>query len=333
MAIEFRCPDCQQLLRVPDDSAGKNARCPQCSSRARVPEASQPASPPASPPLEQPQWPFSEGNRPPAKPFADAGPAAPLNPYATPAAAIQSAAASPFQPGAINPQKVGVEPIFSHAWQVWQANLGLLAGVTFVALAITLPIDIGSQFVHELLAQQGEASAGRLVESIGSIISNLLELWLGIGQAQIALKLARGLPAQFGDLFGGGSRFFPVLGGSILAGLALVVGLLLCIVPGIFLMLMFWPFYYLVVDEKAPVMESFEVAKTITEGNWGTVSLLWLVSIVVGFVGLLACGVGILLAIPLITLIWATAYLMMSGQLSTSPLFAPPVPQPLPAGL
>ena len=30
MPIEFRCSQCEQLLRVPDDSAGKNARCPKC---------------------------------------------------------------------------------------------------------------------------------------------------------------------------------------------------------------------------------------------------------------------------------------------------------------
>src|SRR5262245_12454820 len=30
MAIEFRCVQCQKLLRVGDDAAGKKARCPDC---------------------------------------------------------------------------------------------------------------------------------------------------------------------------------------------------------------------------------------------------------------------------------------------------------------
>jgi len=50
MAIEFRCSQCSQLLRVPDDSAGKHARCPKCQSLMTVPAASQPgASQPATP--------------------------------------------------------------------------------------------------------------------------------------------------------------------------------------------------------------------------------------------------------------------------------------------
>ena len=37
MTIEFRCSQCNQLLRVPETSAGKNARCPKCSALMQVP--------------------------------------------------------------------------------------------------------------------------------------------------------------------------------------------------------------------------------------------------------------------------------------------------------
>ena len=37
MAIEFRCSQCNQLLRVSDQSAGKSARCPKCQTTLKVP--------------------------------------------------------------------------------------------------------------------------------------------------------------------------------------------------------------------------------------------------------------------------------------------------------
>lgn len=37
MTIEFRCTQCNQLLRVPDTSAGKNARCPKCKLLMQIP--------------------------------------------------------------------------------------------------------------------------------------------------------------------------------------------------------------------------------------------------------------------------------------------------------
>ena len=99
-------------------------------------------------------------------------------------------------------------------------------------------------------------------------------------------------------------------------GIAIGLGLIACIVPGILLMLMWWPAYYLVVDEKAGVMESFSVAGNITRGNWGAAILLWLISLAVSMAGVLALCIGILFAAPFVAMMWAVAYLMMSGQIN-----------------
>ena len=37
MPIEFRCSQCQKLLRTPDESIGKQARCPLCGTVQPVP--------------------------------------------------------------------------------------------------------------------------------------------------------------------------------------------------------------------------------------------------------------------------------------------------------
>jgi hypothetical protein len=246
------------------------------------------------------------------------------NPYAASSPAFLPQQLVPHSSSDIVPQRVGVDPIWNYAWRVWQNNLGLLAGTTFVVLLITGPIAFGEDAARDMFRQEGEDALAGLVVCIGRTLRFLVETYLGIGQAIIALKLARGQPAEFSDLFKGGARYLPVLGGRILAGLAIGVGLLLCIVPGVILALMFWPFYYLVVEGKVGVMDSFGMANKITEGNWGTAFLLWLLSIVIGIVGFLAFCIGIVFAIPLITLLWVTAYLMMSGQLAPYPGYGSP---------
>src|SRR5262245_56230884 len=119
MSIEFRCSQCNQLLRVPDDSAGKNARCPKCQALMVVPGAvaivqsaaatsSAPSSPPAaelpaaesSPPFQasyQPPQPLPPPLPPPVadpaqfapQPFPKFAPQATPNPYLSPAASPQ----------------------------------------------------------------------------------------------------------------------------------------------------------------------------------------------------------------------------------------------------
>ncbi len=42
MAIEFNCPYCSAVIRVPDNAAGGKGRCPKCSTRLSVPKVSAP---------------------------------------------------------------------------------------------------------------------------------------------------------------------------------------------------------------------------------------------------------------------------------------------------
>jgi hypothetical protein len=55
------------------------------------------------------------------------------------------------------------------------------------------------------------------------------------------------------------------------------------------------------------------------KGNSLTSFLLGLANLGIAIAGFLALCVGIVFALPLISTIWAVAYLMMSGQISTRP--------------
>jgi hypothetical protein len=257
---------------------------------------------------------------PPKNPFGDPGTAPfgagqSVNPYASPLGTVAQAKPSPLQSLPINPQQVAMDPIFNFAWQIWKVNLGLLVGVTVIMMAISYAVSLvfsGGQFA---LMQNDQMEAAQIVNILGSIVSNVVQIFLGIGQTQIALKLARGQAANFSDLFNGGSLFLPVLGVSILSGIMFSWVSWRLIVPGIILILMFWPTYYLVVDQKAGIIESFSVAMRITQGNWGTAFVLALLSLGISLLGCAALCIGLLFAAPLVTMIWAVAYLMMSGQL------------------
>jgi hypothetical protein len=340
MPIEFRCTSCQQQLRVPDESAGRNAKCPKCGAVAVVPSASvAPLSgySPLSQPL--PSSPFAEAAKPPGGSPLGTNPGMGSNPFGQ-AAGGAGGAAGGFAPGggspnpyaspqAINYQPqmgvshvpitnvpVGVEQVFNYAWQIWQVNLGLLVGTTFVFFVIIYGFGFLLGGFQAVLESNDSPELSAVVAVIGNIASNLIQLFLGVGQTLIALKLARRQQADFSDLFAGGPRFLPMLGAYILLMLAISTGLLLLIVPGIIIALMWWPVYYLVVDGKAGVIESFSVASHVTKNNWGTALVLYLLSIGIVILGCMALCIGLLFAFPLFSLLFAVAYLMMSGQLS-----------------
>jgi hypothetical protein len=270
--------------------------------------------PPPSP--EKKDWLFNEAASAPASsnPF---GAAAIANPYAAP----QASAYAPAYPSLpIQPTVVSVEPILNYAWEIWKQNLGLLVGTTVTIFVVNWVLSFVVQMVQFAIAQNNNAQEVAIgIGIVGALLSNAVQFYLTIGQTQIALKLGRRQPAEYTDLFNGGAVFFPVLGASLLLGCAIGVGLLLLIVPGVLLALMWWPTYYLVIEQKTGVIEAFTVASSITRGNWGTAILLWLLSIAIMVAGALALCIGVIFAAPLVTVLFATAYLMMAGQLAAYP--------------
>ncbi|GIX00577.1 MAG: hypothetical protein KatS3mg111_3909 [Pirellulaceae bacterium] len=300
MPIDFPCPSCEKRLRVPDEAAGKKAQCPACGSLVDVPAGDWEvgdAVPEAS------QW------------HASGGAPASTNPYAAPSE-VGSVKPVGVQ-GKIVPTAVDPGAVLTVAWDIWKANLGLLVGVTLIVGVVNMLFS-GVAVMLDVVAERGNAELEMTIDLINAglrILSTLVGVYLGIGQAQINLRLLRGQSAQIGDLFAGGDRFLPTLVVSILYGIAVAVGTALCIIPGMIVALLYWPAYYLVVDGKSTAIESFQIAQTLAKPNVGTTIILVVASVGITIAGILACGVGTLFAIPLLSMMWAVLYLGISGQL------------------
>lgn len=251
------------------------------------------------------------------------------NPYASPQGGfhLQQLAA----PGMVGHQIVEVSPIVNHAIEIWKQNLGLLLGMTLLPMVIALPF-VALLFVAILATaplQEPVVTIGVMILAYLGMIG--MQTYLGIGQAIMCVKLSRGQPVTIGEMFSGGDVFLPVLGWMLITTPIMIIAALPLYVPLVILLLMFWPSYHLIIDRKCGVMDSFGLARRITEGNKMTTFVLVLVSYGFALLGELACFVGLFFAIPLISLVWSTAYLMMSGQLPIPPRpqpYLPPQPYP-----
>jgi uncharacterized membrane protein len=90
-----------------------------------------------------------------------------------------------------------------------------------------------------------------------------------------------------------------------------MVGVLLLVVPGIYLALRYGQFMNAIVDRDLGVMDSFAYSSSITTNNKLQLFLLALLCFVVVLAGLIACGVGLIFAGPVAWLSWLAAYRWM----------------------
>ncbi len=320
MPIEFRCTQCQRLLRTADDTAGRQAKCPECGAILTIPTPAAPAMPPpggppapggAAPPTPPgPQSPFAARIPPPG------APSEPENPYQSPAAyAVEAPPAYAPVPGRFVPTRIDIGDVFGRAWTIfkgqWLICIGAVLIVGILQQAAAQVVNLASTLLGA--AAEDEAVAFVLAV-VGWFAVQLFGLWLRIGQWLLFLRIARGQEASLGELFRGGPYFITVLLAGLLWALAYLGGLILLIVPGIIFALMFSQFYYLILDRDVGVMESLSLSRQITEGNKLTLFAIYLLMIPLSIAGLLACCVGIVVVAGFFGVLHAVVYLAMTGQ-------------------
>ncbi|QDV69848.1 hypothetical protein Poly24_35660 [Rosistilla carotiformis] len=318
MPIEFPCDGCQQKLRVPDNSAGKQAKCPNCARILTIP-ASQAASPAAAPapmpPADDDPFNFGGGSAQPVSGGHGFSPSASANPYASPTAAARPMAGG--SSGAMSVQPMDPAGAVTIAWELFKMNAALLIGAFLTQFFLNMGISVVSAILQVALVQAlGDPNSPAIaLTNVGtSVLNQLLQLWIGIGILRINLAVARGQEANFGMLFSGSPYILRYIGASILFGLGMFVGILLLIVPGIYFALTYWSYFYFLVDRDCGVMESFRLAGEHAKGNRGNAFLMGLISMGLSMLGALLCGVGLLVAVPVVSMMMTICYLMMTGQ-------------------
>ena len=300
MPINFKCNACGQVLQVGDQLAGQLVACPKCGNQQAAPGGS------GMPPVD-----FSP-------PFSG-------NPYEAPSfndSNYGSASSGPVDSGTMTPVQFDVGSLFSYCFELWKRHLGLLVGIVAVGFGISMAhtfIDLGLTAVIENVNDDVARLVVLAVKIVLAFGVYALGFLLQIGQVKICLKLLRGEPADFGMLFKFGDVMLPVFGVSILMGMAMFVGFLLLIIPGLLIALFFWPTYYFVLDRKAGVFESFSAVLPFTKVNVLNSFVIFLIATAINILGLLACCVGVLFSMPLAMLVIAGAYLAMTGQLRIGP--------------
>jgi hypothetical protein len=288
------------MLNVKDEYAGRQARCPQCDTVLTVPAVGTAVEATDD---------FSA-----AEPLSDESNAYQNNPYAAP---VASKPAPQNLGGAGQPTAVGTGRVIEYAFEVWKDNLGLFVGATlfvgFISFAIGFAAEIGGAVIGQMA---GEERAGQIFVFVtNNILGTIINWFLAIGLARIMLSAARRQVPSFGMLFSGGDVFISYAVASILFGLGTIVGTLLLIVPGILFALYFWPYSMFIIDGEATASSSFSKASEIAKINVGTSLVLFFASMGIALAGLLALCVGLIFAAPLVSCIFATAYLMMKGEI------------------
>ncbi len=196
----------------------------------------------------------------------------------------------------------------SFGWKTTWGNLGFFIVLTIIVLlAEGIPSGIARVF------QQSSPGLYALFE----ILAFVIEVFVGIGVIRIALKFVERQPATYDDLFSGGPLFVNYLVTSVLLGIIITIGLILFVIPGIYLALRFQFAPFLVVDQGLGPFAALSKSSELTRGvKWKLLGFDILLGLI-EFVGLLVLLLGLLVAIPTVLLAITYVYRQLLSQTGT----------------
>lgn len=132
---------------------------------------------------------------------------------------------------------------------------------------------------------------------------------LSMGLSWVFLKAARYEPFTLSDIFGAFSRnYLNAIGAGLLKAILILVGLLLLIVPGLYLLIKLAFVEYLIVDRKMGMIEAMKESWHMTDGREGTLLALMAMSVLIFIGGMLLCIVGVIPAIIWLSCAYAVLY-------------------------
>jgi uncharacterized membrane protein len=204
----------------------------------------------------------------------------------------------------LNPEQLGIVNRAKNA--VSPFDIGACFNIAFAALKRDLLNIVLANFVIGLVITL--VCGLGLIPIIGWIAVILLVPPLVIGFIRFNAKCVRGQPATLGDCFSG----FDVFGTSVLSYILMVllvlVGTVLCILPGIYLAIAYTFVWNLLADRKGSAWECLEMSRQAVTAHWGWALLLLFVASLLAYAGIIACIIGVFVTMPFYGLMLAAAY-------------------------
>lgn len=234
------------------------------------------------------------------------------------------------------PETAGNNPVpigdaFNWGWSKFQQNVGpiLIAAAAILVAVLVVEAIVWIGVIGSLAATTTThttdlgytytttSGGGGFAVLIGWMVF-MIVYFVGLALIQLAIIRAT-LAVTNGQTFDLKSMFSTdQLGqyilGAILVGVATGIGTMLCLIPGLIVMFfsLFWGFF--MIDKKLGAVESIKASFALVNKNVGTLIGFFIASYIAYMVGAILCGIGLLVAIPVVILATGYMYRRLQGE-------------------
>ncbi|MFT3871523.1 MAG: hypothetical protein QM714_02585 [Nocardioides sp.] len=237
----------------------------------------------------------------------------------------------PPPPAGASPTGYSAGQAWSYGWNKFTKHFGQIMLAVLVLVVVMFVLEGIGFFVTRAVScdptatltdngikvdtcNRGFFSAGNIVSWLFGLLAWIVSFVISAGLVRGALTIVDGRDLDPKTLLTP-HRLPEVIVASILTSIATFIGLVLCIIPGLIIsFLLSYTLYFLMDRDDMSVGDAIRASFEFTTKNLGSVVLWFLLSLVTAFVGALLCGIGLLVAIPVVLIGTAYTYRTLSGR-------------------
>ena len=207
----------------------------------------------------------------------------------------------------------------NEAWSLVGGFKGVywLAFLAYLIVAMSLGALTG--FFVPAADPANPLAVGPLVGNIASqLLSMIITLPLGAGLFIIALKRTVRVKPEVGEMFNHFDKILPLFITSLVMYIFIIIGLVLFVLPVIYLAIAFSFALPLVFEKGMSPMEALSTSRKAITHRWFAFVGLLILLMVILFASALVFGIGLIWTVPLMGLSFAIVYRNMFGVESST---------------
>lgn len=203
-------------------------------------------------------------------------------------------------------KELTLKEVFSEGWRYAKEHLGFLIGYLLIMFL--------AQFLIGLFAGVFDEKQKYLVSFVLNVIGTIVGLYLQLGLYNSALMITSWMKPTFEELYSNGRHLVSWFVANILFNLMVLAGLILLIIPGLYLGARYGLFPFFLIDQNLGPIEALKAASKASEGKRGFIFLFFVSAFFLNVLGALLLGVGLLFTIPLTLMAFAVIYRKITGE-------------------
>ncbi len=198
-----------------------------------------------------------------------------------------------------------IEEVLSEAWARIDGYKWRYAVVTSVYFSIYF----GVMIAIGLLFHEDSARMESLFQLAG-----FLMLPMGAALTMMGLSMATARPIMVKQLFAYyNNKIFPLIGLQIVMTMAIIFGLVLLIIPGIYLSIALMFAVPLMLEKNLSIVDAFEASRKAVTHHWFKIFGIFLAMAAILFVSILPLGIGLIWTAPMMMAVMGVLYRRMFG--------------------